>query len=225
MIGAVAGAILEATIIRPLYHRTFDALLATFAVSLIVQQGIELLFGAQPQIVSAPVNGAVSILGTEYPVYRVLVIVLATATVALFLLVFTRTRFGTDLRAVIQNPEMAEAVGIDTRRLNRAAFAGGAALAAFAGALIAPLASVESHLGLFYLGKAFFIIVLGGIGSIFGSLLGSALVGTSETLLDYVVDPSLASAVVLILAVLLIRIRPRGLIPGFSAAHQLLGRE
>lgn len=225
LIGALGGALLEATIIRPLYRRTLDTLLATFAISLILQKVIELSFGAQPQIVSAPFTGSVSILGVEYPGYRVLIIGLAVATIALCMLVFTRTRFGTDLRAVIQNSAMAEAVGIDTRRLNRIAFAGGAALAAFAGALIAPLASVEAHLGLFYLGKAFFVIVLGGIGSVVGSILGSTLVGTGETLLNYVLDPSLASALILILAIVIIRFRPRGLVPGFSAAHHLLGKE
>jgi branched-chain amino acid transport system permease protein len=119
---------------------------------------------------------------------------------------------------------MAEAVGIDTRHLNRIAFAGGAALASLAGVLVAPLVSVESHLGTYYLGKAFFVIVLGGIGSIAGSVVGSVVIGTAETLFSYGVDPSLASALVLILSIVVIRFRPQGLIPGFSAAHQLMGK-
>jgi urea transport system permease protein len=86
------------------------------------------------------------------------------------------------------------------------------------------MVSVESHLGVSYLAKAFFVIVLGGIGSVAGSILGSAFVGTIETLLSYRVDPSLASAIVLIVSIVLIRFRPQGLLPGFSAAHQLLGK-
>ncbi len=222
--GAIAGVILEFTIIRPLRHRTFDALLATFAISLIVQQGIELVFGTQPQIVSAPYAGTVTLFGVAYPGYRIIIVLLAIFTVVGFSIIFTRTRVGTDLRAVFQNPEMAEAVGINTRLLNRIAFSGGAALAALAGALIAPLATVDAMMGQIYLGKAFFVIVLGGIGSVFGSLVGSLLVGASETFLDYVVDPSLSSAVVLVLAIVVIRFRPRGLIPGFSIAHHMLGR-
>lgn len=222
--GAIGGVILEFTIIRPLQHRTFDALLATFAISLILQQGIELVFGTQPQIVSAPYAGTVTLFGVAYPAYRVIIISLAILTVTGFSIVLTSTRFGTDLRAVIQNPQMAEAMGINTRLLNRIAFSGGAALAALAGALIAPLASVDATMGQIYIGKAFFVIVLGGVGSVFGSLVGSLLVGTGETFLDYIVDPSLSSAVVLILAIIIIRFRPRGLIPGFSIAHHMLGR-
>jgi urea ABC transporter permease protein UrtB len=223
-IGALLGWCLERSIIRRLYDRPLDTLLATYAVSIIVQKVLELVFGTQPMLVYSPINGAMPVPGGSYPAYRVFVICVALAVTAGCWLLFARTRFGTQLRAVIQHPAMAEAVGIDTRRLNRIAFCGGAALASLAGVLVAPMVSVDSHLGVSYLAKAFFVIVLGGIGSIAGSILGSALIGTAETLLSYRVDPSLASALVLIFSIVLIRFRPQGLIPGFSAAHQLLGK-
>ncbi|TDN67153.1 branched-chain amino acid ABC transporter permease [Paraburkholderia sp. BL10I2N1] len=224
MVGAVLGWLLECTVIRLLYRRTLDTLLATYAVSLILQKALELIFGTHPQLVYAPFGGAVSVFGATYPAYRLFMIAFACAVTGACWLVLARTRFGTELRAVIQHPAMAEAVGIDTRRLNRFAFAGGSALASLAGVLVAPMVSVESHLGVYYLGKAFFVIVLGGIGSVLGSLVGSVFIGTAETLLGYQVDPSFASALVLILAIIVIRFRPRGLIPGFSAAHHLLGK-
>jgi urea ABC transporter permease protein UrtB len=224
IVGAIVGLVLEATVIRPLYRRTLDTLLATYAVSLILQKSIELMFGALPQVVVSPMPNVVGILGAEYPAFRLFIIALAVVLIVAILLVFSFTRFGVDLRAVIQNSAMAEAVGINTKRLNRLAFATGAGLAALAGALIAPLASVEAHLGVFYLGKAFFVIALGGIGSIFGSIAGSAFIGTAETLLNYQINPSFASALVLALAIVIIRFRPQGLIPGFSGAHQLLGK-
>jgi len=224
LVGAAAGWLLEVTVIRLLYHRTLDTLLATYAVSLIVQKLLELGFGKHPQLVQTPIGGSLSLLGAEYPAYRVFVIVTSLLVIALSAVLFTSTRFGIHLRAVIQNPAMAEGLGINTRRMNRSAFALGAALAAFAGVLVAPLVSVESHLGLSYLSKAFFVIVVGGIGSVLGAVTGSALIGSVETLLNYRVDPSLASALVLIMAIALIRIRPQGLVPGFSAAHQLLGK-
>lgn len=224
LVGAAAGWLLEVSVIRLLYRRTLDTLLATYAVSLIIQKLLELAFGKHPQLVQTPLAGSLSILGAEYPAYRIFVIVTSLVVIALCALVFTSTRFGIHLRAVIQNPSMAEGLGINTRNMNRSAFALGAALAAFAGVLVAPLVSVESHLGLSYLSKAFFVIVVGGIGSVLGAVTGSALIGSVETLLNYRVDPSLASALVLLMAIVLIRIRPQGLVPGFSAAHQLLGK-
>ncbi|MBU9597950.1 branched-chain amino acid ABC transporter permease [Burkholderia multivorans] len=223
-VGALLGWCLERFIIRLLYHRPLDTLLATYAVSLIVQKALDLIFGTQPMLVYAPFEGAVRVPGGSYPIYRLFVIGVALSVTASCWLLSARTRFGTQLRAVIQHPAMAEAAGIDTRRLNRIAFCGGAALASLAGVLVAPMVSVESHLGVAYLAKAFFVIVLGGIGSIAGSIVGSAVIGTAETLLGYRVDPSLASAIVLILSIVVIRFRPQGLIPGFSAAHQLLGK-
>jgi urea ABC transporter permease protein UrtB len=223
-VGALLGWCLERFIIRLLYDRPLDTLLATYAVSLIVQKALDLIFGTQPMLVYAPFDGAVPVPGGSYPAYRLFVIGVALSVTASCWLLFARTRFGTQLRAVIQHPAMAEAAGIDTRRLNRIAFCGGAALASLAGVLVAPMVSVESHLGVAYLAKAFFVIVLGGIGSIAGSIVGSAVIGTAETMLGYRVDPSLASAIVLILSIVVIRFRPQGLIPGFSAAHQLLGK-
>jgi len=223
-IGALLGWCLERSVIRHLYNRPLDTLLATYAVSLIAQKILELVFGTQPMLVYAPFDGAIPVPGGSYPAYRLLVITVALIVTAGCWLVFARTRFGMQLRAVIQHPEMAEVLGIDTRRLSRIAFCGGAALASLAGVLIAPMVSVESHLGVSYLAKAFFVIVLGGIGSIAGAILGSAVIGIAETLLSYRVDPSLASAIVLMLCIVVIRLRPQGLKPGFSAAHQLLGK-
>ncbi|KVG59985.1 branched-chain amino acid ABC transporter permease [Burkholderia territorii] len=223
-VGAVIGWCLERLVIRLLYDRPLDTLLATYAIGLIVQKALELIFGTHPMLVYAPFDGALPVPGGSYPAYRLFVIGVAVAVTVGCWLLFAYTRFGTQLRAVIQHPAMAEAAGIDTRRLNRRAFCGGAALASLAGVLVAPMVSVESHLGVAYLAKSFFVIVLGGIGSIAGSLLGSAFVGSAETLLSYHVDPSLASAIVLILSIVLIRFRPQGLVPGFSAAHQLHGK-
>jgi urea ABC transporter permease protein UrtB len=223
-VGAAFGLLIEWLVIRRLYHRPLDTILATFGISLILQKAIELAFGALPQVVVAPVDGMVGLLGAQYPAYRLLIIAVAGGLIATTLAVFRWTQFGVDLRAVIQNRAMAEALGIDAKRLTRIAFAGGAALAGLAGVLIAPLASVEAHLGTFYQGKAFFVVILGGIGSIAGSIAGSTLVGGAETLLNYRFDPSLASALVLVLAIVLVRLRPRGLVPGYSAAHELLGK-
>jgi urea ABC transporter permease protein UrtB len=225
LVGGVCGLLIEMSVIRPLYRRTLDTLLATYALSLILQTVLQMVFGTLPLNVYVPFNDVVSVFGAGYPQYRLFMMAIGGGVIGLCLLVFAKTPFGTDLRAIIQNAEMAEAMGINTRRLNRIAFASGAALAALAGALVAPLTSVQAYLGSYYLAKAFFVVVLGGMGSILGGILGSGLVGTAETLLNYQMDPSFASALVLALAIVIIRFRPQGLIPGFSAAHHLLGKE
>jgi branched-chain amino acid transport system permease protein len=224
VVGAAIGFAIEALIIRHLYLRPLDTLLATFGLSLILQKGIELGFGARPQIVRTPISGAWPVFGVDYPAYRLFIIAVAAILIGLSTLMFARTRVGLDLRAMLQNRTMAEALGIDTKRLGRMAFCAGSALAATAGALVAPLASVEAHLGTFYIGKAFFVVIVGGVGSIVGTIAGSALIGGLETLLSYRIDPSAASALSLVVAIVLIRIRPQGLLPGFSAAHHSSGR-
>jgi urea ABC transporter permease protein UrtB len=224
LVGAFCGFVVEAGVIRLLYRRTLDTLLATYALSLILQKLLQLSFGTLPLHVYAPFGGTIGVLGVDYPQYRLFIIVVGSAVIAAYLAVFAWTRFGADLRAVIQDSEMAEVMGMNTRQLNRLAFAGGAALASLAGALIAPLITVQADLGVYYLAKAFFVVVLGGIGSVVGGLIGSAIIGTAETLLNYRMDPSFASAVVLALAIVIIRFRPRGILPGFSAAHHQLGK-
>ena len=106
LVGAAAGWLLEVTVIRLLYRRTLDTLLATYAVSLIVQKLLELVFGRHPQLVQTPLDGAVSVLGAEYPAYRLFVIALSLVVIAHVALAFTSTRFGIHLRAVIQNPNI-----------------------------------------------------------------------------------------------------------------------
>lgn len=224
-VGAFVGILLEATVIRRLYTRPLETILATLGISLILQKGIELAFGSRPQIIYDPLGGTVPVLGVDYPAYRVFIIAFSLVTITVCLMVFRYTQFGVDLRAVIQNRDMAEALGINTRRVSRLAFMAGASLAALAGVLIAPLASVETNLGIFYLGRAFFVVIVGGTGTIAGVLAGSGLIGGLETALSYPMHPSLAFALVLITAIVLIRLRPRGLVPGFSFAHELLGKK
>lgn len=213
LVGAAAGYLLERTVVRYLYRRPLDTILATWGISLGLQQLLQILFGAAPQYVAAPVTGSVLFAGTSYPAYRLILIAFAFGVVLAALFVFHRTRFGLDLRAVIENCDMAEALGIDTRRIYALAFAAGAALAAFAGVLIAPLTNVLAQMGANYLARSFFVIIVGGAGTIAGVAAGSGLVGGLETLLNYQVPGTVAQALVLVGAVIVVRFRPRGLVP------------
>lgn len=213
IVGAFAGLVVERGIVRHLYTRPLATILATWGLSLVIQQGLQLIFGAAPQRVHTPLPGSVEMFGVPYPAYRILLISLALVMVAGCYAVLRWTRFGLDLRTVIQDPDMAEALGINTRRIYTIAFSAGAALAAIAGLIIAPLAVVIAQMGVYYLARSFFVVIVGGAGSIAGVAAGSAVVGGVETVLNYQVPATVAQALVLVLAIVIVRFRPQGLVP------------
>lgn len=212
-VGALIGLILERLIVRHLYTRMFATVLATWGVSLIIQQVIQLIFGAAPQSVASPFVGTIAFLGTEYPLHRLFLIAFAGALALGCYAGLRWTRFGLDLRAVIQDRDIAEAMGINTERLYAAAFSIGAGLAAIAGVLIAPMAVVIAQMGINYLARSFFVVIVGGTGGIAGVAAGSAIVGGFETLLSYQLPAIVAQAMVLVLAIVIVRFRPQGLVP------------
>jgi urea transport system permease protein len=213
IVGYFLGTVLEVTVIRRLYDRPISTILATWGLSLILQQAIILTYGAAPRPVTAPFETSVHVLGTPYPAYRLFLIVFAFAVMAVCVLAFRKTPFGLDVRAVIQNAGMAQALGVNAGRVYRRAFASGAALAALAGVLIAPLVAVTALMGVNYLARSFFVVLVGGAGSIPGVVAGSAFVGGLESLLSTTVPITVAQASVLILAVVIVRFRPQGLVP------------
>ena len=213
LVGAATGLTTERLMIRHLYTRPVATILATWGLSLVLQQLLQLSFGAAPQRVEGPLGATALVFGVPYPAYRLLLIGAALAIVAGCFAVFRWTRFGLDLRAVIQDRDMAEALGIDTRRVYAAAFAAGAALAAVAGVLIAPLTVVIAQMGVNYLARSFFVVIVGGAGSIAGVAAGSAVVGGVETILNYRIPVTVSQALVLVLAIVIVRFRPRGLVP------------
>ena len=213
VIGGLVGLMLELSVVRHLYVRPIATILATWGISLALQQGLELIFGPGPKAAASPFPGTVELLGAAYPAYRLFLIALAIAVMTAVVLVFRMTPFGLDLRCVIQNREMSSALGINTKRACSAAFALGAAVAATAGALVAPLASVLPQMGINWLAKSFFVVIVGGTGGIGGVAAGSALVGGFESMFTYYMPPTLAQALVLVLAIVLVRLRPQGLVP------------
>lgn len=213
LVGALFGFILERLVVRHLYTRVGAAVLATWGVSLIIRQGIQLIFGPAPQHVTSPLSGTVSLLGAEYPIHRLFVIAFAGVLIFVCYVGMNWTRFGLDLRAVIQDRNIADAMGINTERLYTVAFSIGAGLAAIAGALIGPMAVVIAQMGINYLARSFFVVIVGGTGGIAGVAAGSAVVGGVETLLTYQIPATVAQALVLVLAIVIVRIRPQGLVP------------
>ena len=183
---ALAGAIVEMTIIRKLYNRDhLDQVLATFALILIFSEGTRWVFGSFPLYLDVPayLQGAVTLPGgIQYPLYRITLIVFGLIIGAGLGLLITKTRIGVQIRAGENDREMVSALGVNISKLYTFVFALGAALAGLAGALVGAIQSVEVGMGEPVLILAFVVIVIGGIGSVKGALIGSVLVGLTDTL-------------------------------------------
>jgi branched-chain amino acid transport system permease protein len=183
---AAAGALIEVAVLRRLYDRDhLDQVLATFALILVFSEGTRWLFGSFPLYLDVPdaLAGSVALpFGVRYPAYRLAIIVAGLAVAAGLFLLINRTRLGVRIRAGEADREMIAALGIDIARLYTVVFALGAALAGLAGALIGPIQSVQVGMGEPVLILAFVVVVIGGIGSIAGALIGAVLVGVTDTL-------------------------------------------
>ena len=213
LVGYCFGLLVEKVLIARVYANPLHAILVTWGLSLIIQQVLVLTFGAAPQRVVGPFPGAVDIAGATYPTYRLFLIGAALATFAATVVLFKKTRFGLDLRASIQSTEMAAVMGVNSSRINAISFAFGAALAALAGVLLAPLTAVTAYMGINYLARSFFVVLVGGAGSVAGVAAGSGIIGGLETILSYQIPATVAQALVLILAIVILRFRPKGIVP------------
>jgi len=208
----LVGLIIEELVIRWVYRRVLDTILATWGLSLVIKQAITLYFGPASHSVDVPLAGDLEIFGVLYPAYRLFIMAVALLAVAVTLWLFLRTRFGLAARGVIANRDMAACLGINTRKLDRYTFAYGAALAGLAGAAVAPLISLDPQLGLGYLVPAFLAVLTGGLGSLMGPLAGSAAVGATNNLTATLYSPVWAQLVVFVMAIIVIRLFPRGLV-------------
>lgn len=209
-----AGLLIEMLVIRHVYHRFVDTILATWGLSIAIKQAVIIVFGPTAQQVDNPLPGAIDVLGVTYPAYRLFVMAAAVCAATAVFVLFFRTDWGLQARAVIANRAMARNLGIDTRRLDRATFALGAALAGLAGAVMAPLMSVDPQMGVGFLVPAFLSILVGGTGSLLGTLLGTSLIAGGTTVVSSVWSQIAAQIVIFTLAIVVIRLFPQGLTGG-----------
>ena len=210
---AAAGAILEPLLLRPLYQRAEEyQLLMTFGLLLILEDVMRLLWGPHPLTASAVSDAltSVSILGVTYPVYNLFVIVVGgVAAVCLWAFVY-RTRFGVMLRATSQDMRMASALGINVKRVYVQAFTLGCFMAGLGGAVVMPISGAVLGMGVDALILAFVVVVIGGLGSLEGALVGALIVGFVRTLgITYFAEVELA--VLYLIAAVVLFVRPAGL--------------
>ncbi len=217
VVAFAAGVALERLVIRHLYHRPLETLLATFGISIAIQQIVKNVFGSQAKPLTAPdwlagswvVNDIVSI-----SFIRIAIFGLALVFLGLLLFILNRTRLGLEVRAVTQNPRMAASMGINPDRINMLTFGLGSGIAGIAGVAIGLFAQVTSELGQNYIVQSFMTVVVGGVGNIWGTLAGATLIGLLQKGIESA-NPSntLAAQTYMILFVILfIQFRPRGIV-------------
>ena len=218
VVAALAGILLERLVIRHLLHRPLETLLATFGISIALQQIAKNVFGTQARPLTSPDWLAGSWVIDEVAQIswiRVAIFVLAALFLGLIVWVLRRTRLGLEVRAVTQNPGMAASMGIDPDRINMATFALGSGIAGVAGVAIGLYAQVTSEMGTGYIVQSFMTVVVGGVGSVLGTLAGAGMIGGLQKGIEWL-NPSttLAAQTYMILFVIaFIQIRPRGIVP------------
>ena len=214
VVSALIGMLIERTVIRPLYGRQLETLLATFGVSLILMQLVRMIFGAQNVEVSniSWLSGGISITPSlMLPYNRIAIIVFTVAVFLLLVYLLNKTRFGLFVRAVTQNRQMARAVGIRSSRIDMLAFGLGSGLAGLAGCALAQVGNVGPDLGQNYIIDAFLVVVVGGVGQVWGAVLAALGLGISGTVLEIGMGAVLAKIILLVLVILFIQKRPQGL--------------
>jgi urea transport system permease protein len=223
IVAGLAGVVLERTIIRFLYGRPLETLLATFGVSLVLQQLVRTLFTANNRAVAAPswMSGTLQINEALAITYNRLYIVGFTLAVfSLLLVVLRRTRLGLQIRAVSQNRGMARAMGIRSARVDAMTFGLGAGIAGVAGVALSQLTNVGPNLGQAYIIDSFMVVVFGGVGNLWGTLIGGMSLGMINKLLEPYAGAVLGKIAVLVTLILFIQRRPRGLFPQTGRAAE-----
>ncbi len=215
LVSAAFGALVERTIIRFLYGRPLETLLATFGLSLMMQQAVRTIFGPNNREVGNPswMAGAFEIADVTITWNRLWIIVFAALVFAGLLLVLRRTAFGLAMRAVTQNRRMAASMGIRTPWVDCATFALGSGVAGLAGVALSQIDNVSPNLGQSYIIDSFMVVVFGGVGNLWGTLVAAMTLGVVNKLLEPVAGAVLGKIVVLVLLVLFIQRKPRGLFP------------
>ena len=209
VVGAI-GIVAERLVIRFLYGRVLDTLLATWGLSLLIIGLVTTFLG--PQTTSVPQDlGNVSVLDFTMSIYNLLMILVAAALLGGTYLLWRYTRVGLIVRTTMQNPEMARAIGLNTDRVYMLTFGYGAMLAGLAGAVIAPMFGAAPTMGVFYIAKAFITVISGGHMPLLGTLTASSLFGTIDGAVAFATASVVGEITVLVVAIVLLRLLPQGI--------------
>ena len=208
------GLFLEWSVVRWFYNRPLDTLLATWGLSLILQQTYRTVFG--PQEVTIPMaswlDGAIEpFAGVQLPLNRIFIIALTLLVAAAVYLLFFKTRMGLQVRAITQNRAIAETVGINTRQVDMYTFALGSGLAGIAGSVFTMIGSTNPGTGQLYIVDTFIVVVFGGVASIMGTALSSFIIAQLQTTFEFMTTSSYAKVLLMLIVVVILYFRPNGL--------------
>ena len=212
-VAGLLGLALEATVIRWMYHRPLDTLLVTVGVSMALQQLAKDLFGAQGDSVFTPgwLDGHLAVFGYNWPYVRMFTIVLAVAGLAALAALLKYTSFGRQIRATVQNRDLAETVGVATRGVDRITFFVGSGLAGLGGVAVALSGGTNPGLGATYIIPAFLVVVSGGLGQLRGTVIAAFAIGILMAYLTRWFSASMAQVFIFGLVVIFLQLRPQGL--------------
>jgi branched-subunit amino acid ABC-type transport system permease component len=211
VIVGVIGALTEVATLRPLYRREpLYGLILTFGLALVFREGIRQIFGGDMRRILPPLPGSVPLLGMQYPIYRLFLLVASLALLLAIWLFFTRTRAGILVRAAVQDAEMLDGLGVNVPWVFTLAFAGSAALAALAGVLLAPVFTVYPQMGVEMILLAFIVVILGGMGSMGGSVLAALVIGVTQSLFSLWMNPQRVAIAIFAIMIVVLVVRPRG---------------
>jgi branched-chain amino acid transport system permease protein len=210
LVGLCIGAVIERLLVRRLYNRPLDTILATWGLSIVIVQAVTLQFGRGAQFSNSPLRGFIEFGEITYSKYRLFVVLVCVLLWGGIYLVTRFTDAGLTARAVVMNENLARAMGINTDRVRLVTFSLGSAFAAFAGAVLAPMLSIDPNMGLPFLVPAFMLVLVAG-PTLSGLALSALILGGSQTVVGFYANQILGNLVVVVLAVVLIRFFPMGL--------------
>jgi urea transport system permease protein len=213
VVAGLLGVLLEATLLRRMYHRPLDTLLVTWGVALVLQQLARDVFGTAGVDVAAPdwLGGPLQILGFDFPKTRLFILAVAVGAFAALAVGLKLTPLGRRIRACVQNRPLAEASGISTRATDRLTFFIGSGSAGVAGVALTLVGSISPNLGTGYIVDAFLVVVVGGIGEIRGAVIAAFVLGVLGSWVEYSTTSSIAKVIVLVLIVAFLQLRPQGI--------------
>ncbi len=210
LVGAL-GVVTEVTTLRPLYHREpLYGLILTFGLALVFREGARQIWGGDMRRIMPPVPGSTDMLGMTYPNYRLFLLAISSVLLLGIWLFFTKTRAGILVRAAVQDAEMLDGLGVNVPRVFTFTFAGSAALAALAGLLLAPIFTVYPQMGVEMILLAFIVVILGGMGSMGGSVVAAFVIGVTQSLLTLWMNPQRVAIAIFGIMIFVLIVRPRG---------------
>jgi branched-chain amino acid transport system permease protein len=207
----VVGAITEMVALRPLYRREpLYGLILTFGLALVFREAVRQIWGGDMRRILPPFTGSTPLLGMTYPNYRLFLLAAASVLLLAIWLFFTRTRAGIVVRAAVQDAEMLDGLGVNVRAVFTLTFAASGALAALAGLLLAPVFTVYPQMGVEFILLAFIVVILGGMGSLGGSVMAAFVIGIAQSLFSLWLNPQRVAIAIFGIMIVVLIVRPRG---------------